>query len=233
MKYIGIILLCLLILFMLYINTIIVEGSDTGPSLPSGANQASITSIDDMRTLLEQMYMICILNPNDQTGQILNTNSYKISLLGTYLWPLLGPYTSWTIEELIPLFGNPVKPTSQVQKISSQSNPQPPKIPIIANDEDYVKFLQLAVLGSMIMPFSTYPYNNGQSVTLWSKNDRGNIMDYWRYGRDSNPVNGWGHAVYFSSMYLTEITLLLSHFHGQTVSTVSEFPGDNIYTELY
>jgi hypothetical protein len=210
MKYLGIIILCLLILFMLYINTAIVEGAANNINLPSGGNQASIKDIDDMRNFLEQMYMITILNPNDKTNNILNTNSYKISLLGTYLWPLLGPYTEWSLDNLTPIFGTPTKPTSQMAAMAKQANSEPPKIPILSNDKDYVLFLQLAVLGNMIMPFSIYPAENGNSVTLWYKAGRDSIVD--RYNLINN--GDWGYAVFFSNMYLTEITVILAYFHA-------------------
>jgi hypothetical protein len=175
--------------------------------------------------------MVCLLNPNDQTGNIHNTNSYKISILGTYLWPLLGPYTEWSLDDLSPLFGTPTNPTSAMQGSIGQSTPPP--IPIIAGDEDYVLFLQLAILGSMIMPFSTYPYNNGHSVTLWYKiiggKHNGQVRDYYNNGRDPS----WGQAVYISNTYLSEITMILAHFHGQTTSAIKSYPGDTPYTELY
>ena len=226
MKYLGIIILCLLILFMLYINTAIVEGAANNINLPSGGNQASIKDIDDMRNFLEQMYMITILNPNDKTNNILNTNSYKISLLGTYLWPLLGPYTEWSLDNLTPIFGTPTKPTSQMAAMAKQANSEPPKIPILSNDKDYGMFLQLAILGNMIMPFSVYPANNGNSVTLWYKQGKDTIVD--RYNMATN--NDWGHSIFFSNMYLTEITLILAYFHAQTKSTAQTYPGDNPYT---
>jgi hypothetical protein len=125
---------------MLYYNTKIIEGA---PQLPSGSNQASVNTIADMRAFLEQMYMICLLNPNDTSGdKVLNTSCYKVSLLGTYLWPVLGPFTEWSLEELTPIFGVPTNPTSMMQGSAAQSDTSPPTIPIITNDEDYQLFLQ-------------------------------------------------------------------------------------------
>jgi len=224
MKYLGIIILCLLILFMLYINSAIIEGNI---NLPSGSNKASIKDIDDMRNFLEQMYMITILNPNDKTNNILNTNSYKISILGTYLWPLLGPYTEWSLDNLAPIFGSPTKPTSQMAAMAEQAKQEPPKIPILSNDKDYGMFLQLAVLGNMIMPFSVYPANNGNSVTLWYKEGKDTIVDRYNLIRDLD----WGHSIFFSNMYLTEITLILAYFHAQMNSTAQTYPSDNVYTK--
>ena len=230
MKYLGVIILCLLILFMLYINTIIVEGASSNINLPSGANQASIKDIDDMRSFLEQMYMISILNPNDKTSDSLNSTCYKISILGTYLWPLLGPYTEWSLDNLTPVFGSPTKPTSQISAMASQSKSEPPKIPIISNDKDYVMFLQLSVLGNMIMPFSMYPSNDSRSVTLWYKRPGDNyVMDYSDYL--NNP--DWGYSVYVSNKYLTKITLILAYFHAQMNSTAQTYPSDSDYTKYY
>jgi len=234
MKYLGIIILCLLILFTLYINTIIIEGSDTGPNLPSGGNQGSIKDIDDMRTFLEQMYMICLLNPNDQTNKIQNTNGYKISLLGTYLWPLLAPYTEWTLDDLSPLFGTPTNPTSVTQGSAAQSNGQKPKVPIIASDDDYTKFLELAILGKIITPYSTDNYNNGYSVVVWSKDINGNVTDFMDNTRGWVPYHDyWGAPYYFVNTYLHDITMLLAHFHGQTTSNNKSWPGDSQFTEVY
>jgi len=230
MKYFGIIILCLLMLFMLYVNTIIIEGS---PQLPSGSNQASINTIDDMRDFLEQMYLICLLNPNDQTANIQNTNSYKISILGSYLWPLLGPFTNWSLDELSPLFGSPTNPTSVLQGSAEQSSGKTPPVPIIASDKDYVLFLQLSILGSMIMPFSTYPSTDpNKSVTVWRNTSTGTtttVDDKSKKGGDPS----WGHAVNISNTYLSQITMILAHFHGQTTSAIRSYPGDSIYTELY
>jgi len=93
MKYFIVFILGIFILLLIYVNMNIREGA---PQLGSGSNQAAINSIEDMRTFLEEMYMVCLLNPNDQSeNKTFNTDCYKISILATYLWPLLGPYTYW------------------------------------------------------------------------------------------------------------------------------------------
>jgi hypothetical protein len=137
------------------------------------------------------------------------------------------------LDDLTPLFGTPTTPTSVIQGSAAQSSGKTPPVPIIAGDKDYVLFLQLAILGSMIMPFSTYPNNNGNSVTLWyrfiGRRGNGQVRDYYRHGRDRY----WGQAVYLSNTYLSEITQILAHFHGQNANSLKTHSGDSIYTALY
>jgi hypothetical protein len=223
--------MCMLILFMLYINTIIVEGSQN--NIGGANNIASINTIDDLRDFLEKMYMICIANPNQQitsqsNDKISQTNPYKIGILGTYLWPLLGPLSEQSIEDLTEKYGISSAPLSQMQLMSKQTNPNPPPIPIIQSDKDYVLLLQLAILGSMITSFSTYPANGGNSVTIWYQDAKG-LHDYYNYGR--NP--SWGNSIYFSNLYLSQITMILAHFHGQTNKSNGRYSGDSAYTQLY
>ena len=226
MKTVLIISLLLVIITMLYYNTKIIEGA---PQLPSGSNQASVNTIADMRAFLEQMYMICLLNPNDTSGdKVLNTSCYKVSLLGTYLWPVLGPFTEWSLEELTPIFGVPTNPTSMMQGSAAQSDTSPPTIPIITNDEDYQLFLQLAVLGNLIRPFSTADFNNWRSVVTWYKDNRGNARDACKERWGSYPS-----TIYLMNDYYTQIIYILAHFHAQAAPANKLYNGDSIYTELY
>jgi hypothetical protein len=225
MKLVLIVGLSIIIIIMLYYNTRIIEGA---PLLPSGSNQASVNTIEDMRTFLEQMYMITILNSNDTSnGNISNTTCYKISQLGTYLWPILGPFTEWSLEELSPIFGVPMNPTSIIQGAAEQNDTSTPPIPIITNDDDYQKFIQLAALGNMIRPFSVADYNRGDSVTTWYK-DGEKVHDGCkeRWGSYASSIN-------VMNAYYLEIASKLAYFHAQTAPKDKLYPGDSIYTALY
>lgn len=225
MKLALIIGLSIIIIIMLYYNTRIIEGA---AMLPSGSNQASVNTIEDMRTFLEQMFLICLLNINDTSnGNISNTTCYKISLLGTYLWPVLGPFTEWSLEELSPIFGVPTNPTSVIKGAAEQNDTSNPPIPIIMNDSDYQLFIQLAVLGNMIRPFSVSDYNRGDSTVTWYK-DGEDIHDGCK--------ERWGSYAYSISVmneYFKEIFSILAYFHAQTTPKDKIYPGDSEYTALY
>lgn len=232
MKYLGIIILCLLILFMLYINTIIVEGAESnGVSMSNAGDQISIKNIEDMRAFLEKMYMICILNPNDQTNNVMNTNSYKISILGTYLWPALGPFVARPWDELSPMFGGAsTAPKSMIKTSAEESKTEVPPVPILNDDIDYASLVDLALLGKIIMSFSTNPFNTGKSTTIWFKGGKkGRIGDFYRHGGDRS----WGQTVNLSNIYLTKITYILGYFHGQIDRSNSvHIGGDTQYTRV-
>ena len=222
MKYFTICLLCIVIILLLYVNINIVEGA--GPELPSGTNQASIKTIDDMRTFLEQMYMVSILNPNDTNKDNRpNTTCYKVGVLSTFLWPILGPYTYWSLNELSPLFGKSTAPTSMAQNLSNQTNTTPPPVPILANDTDYQLFLELAVLGQMIQPFGSE--NNGRCV-LWIMGKDNRLYDYCIYQN----WRGYQKSYDIMFIYFERIKTILSYFHAQTESANKVKNADDIYT---
>jgi hypothetical protein len=232
MKYFTSIVICFLIVLIIYVHYNIIEGLG-GPQLPSGSNQAQINTTEDLRTFLEQMYMICLLNPNDQsTDKSYNTVCYKMTVLASYLWPVLGPYTYLSLDELSPIFGAPTKPKSIVEKTSDQQNPNPPPIPIITNDLDYQLLLQLAIIGNIIQPFLTEPHNNWNSSVVWFKQDwkkntvRTRDACYERWGGYQGPV-----AV--NTAYFNEIKTILAYFHSQTDSSDKIYYGDNGYTKMY
>lgn len=225
MKLALIIGLSIIIIIMLYYNTRIIEGA---AMLPSGSNQASVNTIEDMRTFLEQMFLICLLNTNDTSnGKISNTTCYKISILGTYLWPVLGPFTEWSLEELSPIFGVPTNPTSVIKGAAEQNDTSKPPIPIIMNDSDYQLFIQLAVLGNMIRPFSVSDYNRGESAVTWyneGEKIRDGCKERW---------GSYASSISVMNEYFTEIYSILAYFHAQTAPKDKIYPGDSEYTALY
>lgn len=228
MKFLTIILLILLIIFMLYLHSNIIEAS---PQLPSGSNQASIKTIEDLREFLEQMYMICMLNPNDNSdAKTPNTVCYKISVLATYLYPVLGPYSYWTLEELSPIFGMSTTPTSMVQKAASQSNATPAPIPILISDQDYQLFLELIVLGQIIQPFGIAPIKNTgwKTAAVWFKDSNENAHD--------TCLENWGNYQYVKILieeYFKRIQIILGYFHAQTSNSNKTHIGDSPTTKTY
>lgn len=238
MKYFTSIVLCILIILIItvYYNTQIIEGN-TGPQLPSGSNQVQINTIKDMRTFLEQMYLICLLNPNDMTpDKGYYTVCYKMTILASYLYPALGPFTHLTLDDLSPIFGAPSKPNSVVEESADQQNPNPPPIPIILNDLDYQLLIQLAVIGNIIQ-FSIVPYNNWNSAVTWFKQPAKTVKKkrYKDRTRDActERWGGFQGAVAMNSVYFEEIKTILGYFHSQTDSRGKLYTGDNAYTKLY
>lgn len=226
MKVIIILSLCLIIIVMLYYNTKLIEGA---PELPSGNSQASVNNMKDMRTFLEQMYMVCLLNPNDTSSErVWNTSCYKTGILSTYLWPVLGPFSSWSLEELSPIFGVPTGPISLTQATAEQSNTEPKPIPIITNDEDYQLFLQLAILGNLIRSFGTAELDGLNSTVLWFKDNKGRTRDACR-----EKWKGYQSSLYLMNDYYKQIVYILAHFHAQANPTNKISYGDSKYTELY
>lgn len=228
MKYFLIMTLCFLIILLLYVNfyTNVTEGA---PQLPSGSSQGQINNIADMRTFLEQMYMICLSNPNDQSSnKTYNTNCYKISILATYLWPVLGPYTYMSLDDLTPIFGAPTTPTSAAQAASAQQNPTPPAIPVIVTDDDYQLFVQLAIIGRIIVPFATVPYDGWNSAVVWFKDSKGDARDCC--------MERWGgYQATFTLVegYFGDIKTILAYFHRQSDNSTKFYKGDSVYTKLY
>ena len=234
MKYFTSIVLCMLIILIIIVhfNVQVIEGG-TGPQIPNDSGQVQINTIEDMRLFLEKMYMICLLNPNDQSSpKTYNSECYKMTLLASFLWPALGPYTYYTLDEISPIFGTSTKPKSVVEESSDQQNQDTPPIPIIQNDLDYQLFTQLAIIGDLIKPFSTEPFNNWNSTVIWFKQDgkKGaiNTRDACR-----ERWGGYQGAVGLTTLYYQEIKLILAYFHGQTDSSTKVYNGDNIYTKLY
>ena len=211
---------------MLYYNTKLVEGV---PQLPSGSDQASVNNLKDMRSFLEQMYMVCLLNPNDTSSEkVWNTACYKISVLSTYLWPVLGPFSSWSLEELTPIFGVPTTPTSLTQASAAQANTETPPLPIITNDADYQLFLQLAVIGNLIRSFGTAEFNGFRSTVVWYKDKKGRTRDACRERWKSYPS-----TLYLMNDYYKQIVYILAYFHAQAAPANKIYYGDTKYTELY
>jgi hypothetical protein len=211
---------------MLNINSKIIEGTVT---LPYGSNKIDIKTIEDMRDFLEKMYFFCISPPNDTTtDKIKNSKCFKVTILGTYLWPSLGPYTYWSLGELTNLFGVSVKPTSQTEKIAQQQNTTPPPVPIIMNDMDYQLFIQLALLGQFLEPFTTTDWNGWNSAIVWFKDNRNNPRD--------GCLERWGEArgsVALLQLYFKQIQTILTYFHSQTDTNNTIHSGDSIYTTSY
>lgn len=228
MKYFLIITLCFLIILLLYVNfyTNMIEGA---PQLPSGSSQGQINNTADMRTFLEQMYMICLSNPNDQaSNKVYNTNCYKVGILASYLWPVLGPYTHMSLDDITPIFGAPTTPTSAVQAASAQQNPNPPAIPIIVNDDDYQLFLQLAIIGRILTPFTTVPINGWNSAVIWFKDGDGNARDCCR-----ERWGGYQASYGLVEGYFEDIKTILAYFHRQSDTSSKIYHGDSSYTKLY
>jgi len=224
MKYLLILILCVIIIWMLNIK--IIEGASI---LDSGPGKIDVKEMKDMREFLEQMYMICLLNPNDSTSKnIRNTICYKCSILGSYLWPALGPYTYSSLEQLTPLYGEAGKPTSDMEKSAQQQNTTPPPVPIIVNDMDYQSFIQLAILGQLLQPFTIEDANGWNSDVIWFRDRKDRPRDackeYW---------GGYQSSIGVITDYFEKIKTLLAYFHGQTQSKRSIHYGDSIYTKDY
>jgi len=224
MKYLIIIVLCIIIIGMLNIK--IVEGD----SQISGATTTIETNtIEKMRDFLEKMYGVCLLNPNDTTGdKTKNTNCFKVNILGAYLWPALAGYTYQSLDDLSPMFGKNTEPQSLASEMAEQQDTMPKPVPILLNDTDYQLFLQLAILGKLIEPFSKEDWNNWNSSVVWFRDNNG-------YARDGCKENWGGYqaAIYLVDNYLAKITKILAYFHSQTISNNTIHRGDSAYTTVY
>lgn len=224
MKYLIIIVLCIIIIWMLNIK--IIEGDTT---VPGGTSKIETKTIKDMRDFLEKMYGVCLLNPNDTTGdKTRNTNCFKVNILGAYLWPTLAGYTHQSLEDLSPIFGKNTTPKSPAAEMAEEQDTSPPDVPILLNDTDYQLFLQLAILGKLIHPFSAAEWNDWNSSVVWFKDNNG-------YARDACKEHWGGYqgAVSLVDKYLKKITTILAYFHSQTNSNTSISYGDSVYTSMY
>lgn len=224
MKYVLIIILCIIIIWMLNIK--IIEG-DT--QIPSVSSKIETGSIKDMRDFLEKMYGVCLLNPNDTTGdKTRNTNCFKVNVLGAYLWPTLAGYTYQTLDELTPIYGKNTEPQSQASQMAEEQDTTPKPVPILLNDMDYHLFLQLAILGKLIQPFSSESWDDWNSSVVWFKDNNG-------YARDAckERWGGYQGAVSLVDKYLDKITKILAYFHSQTNNDNTISYGDSIYTSMY
>lgn len=224
MKYLIIIVLCIIIIWTLNIK--IIEG---GTNIPGGESIIETKSIDDMREFLEKMYGVCLLNTNDTSGdKTRNTNCFKVSILGAYLWPTLAGYTYQSLEELSPMFGKSTVPKSPAKEMAEEQETTPPKVPILLNDTDYQLFLQLAILGKLIHPFSAADWNKWNSSVVWFKDTNGNAKDAC-----NENWSGYQGAVSLVDKYLKKITTILAYFHSQTNSNNTINNGDSLYTSMY
>jgi hypothetical protein len=208
------------------LNTKIVEG-DT--QIPGATTTIETDTMEKMRDFLEKMYGVCLLNPNDTTGdKTKNTNCFKLNILGAYLWPALAGYTYQSLDDLSPIFGKNTEPTSISREMAEQQDTTPKPVPILLNDTDYQLFLQLAILGKLIQPFSSEDWNNWDSSVVWFRNNNG-------YARDACTENWGGYqaAISLVDIYLAKITKILAYFHSQTNSTNTINRGDSAYTTLY
>ena len=224
MKYLIIIVLCIIIIWML--NTKIIEGEN---SIPNASGKIETGTITDMRDFLEKMYSVCLLNPNDTSGdKTKNTNCFKANVLGSYLWPTLAGYTHQSLEELSPIFGKDTLPKSPAGEMAEEQDPNPPPVPILLNDTDYQLFIQLAILGKLLHPFSAADWNSWDSSVVWFKDRNG-------YARDAckERWGGYQGAVSLVNKYLKKITTILAYFHSQTNSNTSISYGDSVYTSMY
>jgi hypothetical protein len=208
------------------LNIKIIEG-DT--SIPNVSGKIETGDITQMRDFLEKMYSVCLLNPNDTTGdKTKNTNCFKANVLGAYLWPTLAGYTHQSLEDLSPIFGQNTTPKSPAGEMAEEQDPTPPPVPILLNDTDYQLFLQLAILGKLLQPFSTDDWNDWNSSVVWFKDNNG-------YARDAckDHWSGYQGAVSLVNGYLKKITTILAYFHSQTNSNNSVSYGDSVYTSMY
>ena len=224
MKYLLIIVLCIIIISMLNIK--IIEGDTTIPGI---TGKIETGTIKDMRDFLEKMYSICLLNPNDTTGdKTKNTNCFKDNILGAYIWPTLAGYTKQSLEDLSPIFGKSTTEKSPASELAEEQDNTPQPVPILLNDTDYQLFLQLAILGKLLHPFSAADWNNWDSTVLWFKDDNGNARDGCkeRWG-------GYEHPISLVDRYLKKITIILAYFHSQTNSNNTISNGDSVYTSMY
>jgi hypothetical protein len=208
------------------LNTKIIEGEN---SIPNASGKIETGTITDMRDFLEKMYSVCLLNPNDTSGdKTKNTNCFKANVLGSYLWPTLAGYTHQSLEELSPIFGKDTLPKSPAGEMAEEQDPNPPPVPILLNDTDYQLFLQLAILGKLLHPFSAADWNSWDSSVVWFKDRNG-------YARDAckERWGGYQGAVSLVNKYLKKITTILAYFHSQTNSNTSISYGDSVYTSMY
>jgi hypothetical protein len=229
MKYWIILSVCVVIIGIIYYYTSNIKEGIGGPELPSGSFQAQINTTEDMRKFLEQMYMITLANANDQKEKDVNyTECYKLNILGTYLWPLLGPFSKLTITELLEQFGEKSDPKSAIREASEQQDTTPKPTPIITSDIDYHNFMRLAILGKMIVPFSTMDNNGDKSVVLWYKSGDNNVTDIcYKKWKDREA------ALVLGKTYLLQIGDMLSYFHRQVDNTGKIKNGDSTYTTVY
>ena len=224
MKYLLIAVLCIIIIWMLNIK--IIEGDTT---IPNASGKIETGTIQDMRDFLEKMYSICLLNPNDTTeNNTKNTNCFKVSILGAYLWPTLAGYTKQSLEDLIPIYGKSTEEKSLAGQMAEEQNTTPEPVPILLNDTDYQLFLQLAILGRLLQPFTSENWDNYNSAVIWFKDDNDYAIDgcKQRWG-------GYEGAISLVDEYLRKITLILGYFHSQTNNNNSVSNGDSVYTSMY
>jgi hypothetical protein len=105
-----------------------------------------ITNLKDLRDFLEAAYKICYDNPNVLSNNIKNTTCYKISILGTYIPPILGSLATQDMESMFAAYGSPK------DSIGSTGPPEPG---VITSTQDYIMLLQLYIAASNLKPFSS------------------------------------------------------------------------------
>jgi hypothetical protein len=185
----------------------IYEPFDTPPMLSSGNNKASVTTIDNMRAFLEMMWT---LTAKDETKDASYNFCNKFAEICSAMPSTISDLRKLDREEIYKLFSAIANPTSPPMTPQTQ----PPPIPIIKNNGDYVKFLTLCLRSTFLPPFIL------PSVNINNKLDRKN--------KQINATNLG--VVDCANQLFIPIRDILNYFHNQYLNNDNSSPGDTAET---
>lgn len=195
-----------------------------------------INTLKDLRDFLEEAYAVCYTNPNSISNSVKNTVCYKISVLGTYIPPILGSIATQDMESLFALYSSPK---------NSIGSTEPPAPGILTSTQDYIMLLQLYIASKNLKMFSSGAF------PIWKQDiDNGKALD----DSDANPESETpstpsgatittdlcenqtkeSSAIIGYAIELYDIIdKCLQHFHNQLENTKSVTYGDTPDTNTY
>jgi hypothetical protein len=195
------------------------------PLIQSLSNSQSVSSLDDMRTFLEQLYTVTYTSPNSIVqNNIENSVCYQISILGTYIPSVLSSIPNTSMEDLFQMYGSP--PLSSM--VPSQT---PPVSGILTTTQDYVMLLRLYIAGYNLSivngnnDFNEGEYvNDANSFKIWRQDVVGEKVvtkdECATKKKETEPIISYSVSLY------TIIKECLEHFHNQIANSKSITHGD-------
>ena len=197
------------------------------PLIQSLSNSQSVSSLDDMRTFLEQLYTVTYTSPNSIVqNNIENSVCYQVSILGTYIPSVLSSIPNTSMEDLFQMYGSP--PLSPM--VPSQT---PPVSGILTTTQDYIMLLRLYIAGYNL---SIVNGNNDFKEGEYSNDAYSKRFKIWRQDivnekvvtkdecatkkKDTEPIISYSVSLY------EIIKECLQHFHNQIANSKSITHGD-------
>ena len=183
-----------------------------------------VNDLKSMREFLEGAYSISINNPNIvDTNNNKNSQCYHISILGTYIPPILGGIINASMENLFKIYGPPPP-----QPFGVTTAPQP--IPILTSSQDYIMLLQLYIASKNLTIFSS------GSFPLWKSDliiDSSGVEKVVKTDLCAKQTASNMSIINYAKNLYSIVSNSLQHFHNQIIQSNAVTSGDVADTKSY